>query len=116
MKTIFILSTLFLSLSAFAQEQSKCAKAIASLAGASYDLGIYTEKLNAAKLDAETSQEDPALLEAKINAMNTIRTAKKLNFNLSVTMIGVSCMNTNMLSIGSKIKEEVSNRFPENQE
>jgi hypothetical protein len=116
MKKLIIASMFLLSFSAFSQSEVKCAKAIATLAGSAHDLGIYEEKVRAVEIEQERSQEDPAILSAKLGALKGIRTAKRAVFNMSANLISVSCMSANMLQSGSHIRNEIEARLPDDSE
>lgn len=113
MKKILLSSIFLLSFSAFAQQELRCAKAIASMAAASHDLGIYTQIVRAAETEAEGSNEDPGIVQAKISALKSVKSAKKAVFDMSVSMISVSCMSADMLKSGTHIKNEVNARLPD---
>lgn len=110
MKKIIVVAVSLFSLSAFAQAELKCAKAIATLASSAHSLGVYKEKVRSAELEAEGT-DNPELAQAKISALSGVYNAKKAVFNMSANLISVSCMNANMLQSGPSITSEIKARF-----
>lgn len=77
---------------------------------------MYNEKVKSAEALQENSDEDPKIIEARILAMKAIRNAKRAVFEMSAGLIGVSCMNANMLQSNSQIKNEINARLPNEKE